>query len=89
MAMDQKIVVHARVDEQVKREAEAVLSDIGLTVSDAFRLMIVRIAAEKALPFEPLIPNKTTIEAIGEARHDALPRFNTVDALMDDLRKGD
>ncbi len=44
------------------------LASIGLTVSDAFRLMMVRIAKEKALPFEPLIPNAETIAAMKEAR---------------------
>ncbi len=54
-------VVRARIDEKVKDEASAVLAAIGLTVSDAFRLMMVRIAAEKRLPFEPLVPNRDTI----------------------------
>ena len=44
-------VVRARIDERTKREAAAVLKTIGLTVSDAFRLLLVRVAAEKALPF--------------------------------------
>jgi len=43
-----------------------VLASIGLTVSDAFRMMM-RIAKEKALPFEPLIPNDETIEAMRAA----------------------
>ena len=45
-------VVRARIDERVKEEAAAVLATIGLTVSDAFRLMIIRIAKDKALPFD-------------------------------------
>jgi len=61
-------VVRARIDEHVKAEASAVLASIGLTVSDAFRLMMVRIAREKALPFEPLVPNAETVEAMREAR---------------------
>jgi DNA-damage-inducible protein J len=65
-------VVRARIDERVKKEAEAVLATIGLTVSDAFRLLMVRVAAEKALPFEPLIPNAETIEAIKAARRGDL-----------------
>ena len=66
--------VRARIDEQTKEEAAAVLAAMGLTVSDAFRLMMVRIAKEKALPFEPLIPNAKTIAAIKEARRGGLPR---------------
>src|SRR5437764_1412845 len=60
-------VVRARIDEQTKNEAAAVLKAMGLTVSDAFRLMMVRIAKEKALPFEPLVPNEETIEAMKAA----------------------
>jgi DNA-damage-inducible protein J len=66
-----------------------VLSAIGLTVSDAFRLMMVRIATEKALPFEPLIPNAETIDAMRKARAGGLPRFKSIDALMQDLNAGD
>ena len=61
-------VVRARIDGRIKAEAEAVLASIGLTVSDAFRMMMMRIATEKALPFEPLIPNAKTIEAMKAAR---------------------
>jgi DNA-damage-inducible protein J len=82
-------VVRARIDEQIKNEAAAVLDAMGLTVSDAFRLMMVRIAKEKALPFEPLVPNKTTIQAMREARKGRLPKFDTIDALMTDLNAED
>jgi DNA-damage-inducible protein J len=67
-------IVRARIDEQTKEEAAAVLAAMGLTVSDAFRLMMIRIAKEKALHFEPLIPNAKTIAAIKEARRGGLPR---------------
>ena len=51
-----RIVVRARIDEKTKSEAAVVLSAIGLTVFDSFRLMMVRNAAEKRLSFEPLVP---------------------------------
>ena len=65
-------VVRARIDQKIKDEAVAVLGTIGLTASDAFRLMMVRIAAEKRLPFEPLVPNAETIEAMKAARRGEL-----------------
>jgi DNA-damage-inducible protein J len=65
-------VVRARISEDIKNEASAVLKAMGLTVSDAFRLMMVRIAKEKALPFEPLVPNEATIEAMKAARRGEL-----------------
>ena len=67
-------VVRARIDEHTKEEAAAVLAAMGLTVSDAFRLMMTRVAKDKALPFEPLTPNAKTIAAIKEARRGRLPR---------------
>ena len=82
-------VVRARIDEHVKEEAAAVLATIGLTVSDAFRLMMVRIAKDKALPFEPLIPNAETVEAMLEARRGEGKKFGSVDALFADLNAGD
>ncbi|MEA2876232.1 MAG: DNA protein [Hyphomicrobiales bacterium] len=65
-------VVRARIDARVKDEAAAVLETIGLTVSDAVRLMLVRVAAEKALPFEPLVPNARTVKAMKAARRGEL-----------------
>ena len=62
--MGDNAVVRARIDERTKREAAAALKKIGLTLSDAFRLLLVRVAAEKALPFEPLNPNAQTVAAM-------------------------
>jgi len=50
-------VVRARIDGQVKEKAAKVLADMGLSVSDAIRLLLVRVATEKALPFEIKVPN--------------------------------
>ena len=83
-------VVRARIDQKTKDEAAAVLASIGLTVSDAFRLMMVRIAKEKALPFEPLVPNhKETIAAMKEARRGGLRRHKNVRALLKSLNADD
>ena len=82
-------VVRARIDEHIKEEATVVLASMGLTVSDAFRLMLTRIAKEKALPFEPLVPNAETIAAMNEARSGRLKSFGSVDALLDDLNEED
>lgn len=87
--MTENSVVRARIDEATKAEAAAVLSTMGLSLSDAFRLLLKRIAAEKALPFEPLVPNAETVAAMREARKGRLPRFKNVDDLMKDLNAGD
>ena len=82
-------LVQTRIDNQVKKEAAAVLSKIGLTVSDAVRLLLTRIAHDKALPFNPLIPNAETIKAMKEVENGPLPRFESVEALLEDLHAGD
>jgi DNA-damage-inducible protein J len=78
-------LVQARIDSEVKEEATAVLAAMGLTLSDAVRLMLTRVAREHALPFDPLIPNPKTVEAMKEARRGQLQSFDSVDDLMADL----
>jgi DNA-damage-inducible protein J len=82
-------VVRARIDRKVKEEAAAILAAAGLTVSDAFRMLLVRTVAEKALPFDPLVPNEETIEAIKAARTGALTTVGGVGDLMADLHADD
>jgi DNA-damage-inducible protein J len=82
-------VVRARIDQKTKDDAAAVLASIGLTVSDAFRLMMVRIAKERALPFEPLVPNKETIAAMKEARRGSGRRHRDAKALLRSLNADD
>lgn len=65
-------LVQARIDGAIKEEAAAVLAAMGLTLSDAVRLLLTKIASEQALPFDPLIPNATTIAAMKAARRGKL-----------------
>lgn len=87
--MAENTVVRARIDERIKEEAAIVLASMGLTVSDAFRMMLTRIATEKALPFEPLVPNAETIAAMKEVRRGKLKSFDSVDTLLEDLNAKD
>ncbi len=87
--MTNNAIVRARIDGRIKEEAAAVLGAMGLTVSDAFRLMMTRIAAEKALPFEPLIPNAETIEAMKAARRGELVSVGSLENLLASLNAED
>jgi DNA-damage-inducible protein J len=78
-------VVRARIDPALKKEATAVLSEMGLSISDAIRMMLVRVAAEHALPFDVRIPNKETEKAMQAARSGNVARFDSTSALMADL----
>ena len=82
-------LVRVRIDGAVKEEAAAVLAAMGLTVSDAVRLLLTRVAHQKALPFAPLVPNEFTIQAMKEARKGGLPQFASVRELFDDLHADD
>ncbi len=62
---------------------------MGLSVSDAVRVLLTRVAAEKALPFEVKVPNSTTVAAIREARAGGLRSFPNVSDLMADLNEDD
>jgi len=81
-------VVRARIDGQVKEKAAKVLADMGLSVSDAIRLLLVRIAVEKALPFEIKVPNEETRAAMAELEQGAGASFDSVADLMADLNAG-
>jgi len=87
--MTANAVVRARVDEHVKEEASIVLAAMGLTVSDAFRMLLVRVAREKALPFDPLVPNAETIAAMKAARRGELVTVGKIDNLLKKLNEDD
>ncbi|MDR1463146.1 MAG: type II toxin-antitoxin system RelB/DinJ family antitoxin [Azoarcus sp.] len=59
--------VRARIDEDLKNKAAAVLAEMGLTVSDVVRIALTRIAMEKALPFEMRVPNRLTAETLARS----------------------
>jgi len=87
--MIENTVVRARIDAVTKAEASAILATIGLSLSDAVRLMLKRVVAEKALPFEPLIPNAGTIEAIEECRRGGLKQYDSIEYLIQELNEED
>jgi DNA-damage-inducible protein J len=78
-------MVHIRVDEKVKKDATATLAAMGMSVSDAVRMLLVRVAAEKALPFEVRVPNAATVKAMQAADQRKGKRFKSADALFEEL----
>ncbi len=81
--------VRARVDSATKRRATDALAGMGLSISDAIRLLLLRIADERRLPFEVKAPSAATRNAIAELEAGKGKRFATVDALMADLNADD
>ena len=81
--------VRARIDSDTKMRATDALEAMGLSVSDAIRLLMLRIADEQRMPFEVRAPNKKTARAINELESGKGKSFKTVKALMDDLNEDD
>ena len=77
--------IRARIDSDTKARANAALAAMGLSVSDAIRMLMRRIADERRLPFEVYAPNAETAAAIEELESGKGKRFKTADALFDDL----
>ncbi len=86
--MPANAVVRARIDEKTKKKATTVLKSIGLTPSIAFRLMMNRIATDKALPFD-MQPNAETIKALEAARRGEVTRTSSFDDLIEKLNADD
>jgi DNA-damage-inducible protein J len=82
-------MVHVRVNERVKARATKALAAMGLSVSDAVRVLLTRVAAEKALPFNVQVPNAKTVTAMEEARRGGLKSVDNVPDLLADLNEGD
>jgi DNA-damage-inducible protein J len=82
-------MVHIRIDKRVKARATKALSAMGLSVSDAVRVLLTRVAAEQALPFEVKVPNAASAAAMREARAGGLASFHKVADLMADLTAED
>jgi DNA-damage-inducible protein J len=78
-------MVHVRVDEKTKEQAAKTLAAMGISVSDAVRMLLVRVAAEKALPFEVKVPNATTVKAMVAADRRKGKRSRSAGALLKDL----
>ena len=87
--MPANAVVRARIDARVKEEATAIYAAAGLTLSVAFRMLLMRTVAERALPFDPLTPNAETVEAMKAARRGELVKVGGVKDLLADLHADD
>ncbi|MCY3706603.1 MAG: type II toxin-antitoxin system RelB/DinJ family antitoxin [Gammaproteobacteria bacterium] len=83
--MSTDTVVRARIDSDTKARATEALKAMGLSVSDAIRLLMLRVAEEKRLPFTIQVPNRTTVEAMKELADGKGRRFDSVEELFRDL----
>ena len=75
-------MIHIRVDEALKAEASDTLEKMGLSLSDAVRLLLTRIAVEKALPFEVRVPNPETLASMKEGDRGEVLRASNMTEMM-------
>jgi DNA-damage-inducible protein J len=80
-------MIHIRVDETVKKQAVEALGKMGLSLSEAVRVLLTRVAADQAFPFQIRVPNAETRAAMEEARGMSHARFATAEDLFDALAK--
>ena len=83
--MSRDTVVRARIDSDTKARAMEALQAMGLSVSDAIRLLLLRVADEKRLPFGIQVPNPATVNAMKELHEGKGQRFGSAEELFRDL----
>ena len=75
----------ALIDPEIKKEAEAILKELGLSVSKSFELYYRQIIANRGLPFELRVPNEKTMKAIDNSRRNKGKTFSSAKDLFDDF----
>ena len=76
--------IRARVEPELKSEAEAILKEVGLSSSEAMRLFLHQIVSQRGLPFEVKIPNAETIEAIESIQAGKGLKVDSIEELFED-----
>lgn len=88
--MAQSTMLHVRVDEELKNQATQALESMGLSLSDAVRILLKRVVNDQAFPLELKVPNEETRAAMLEARammQARAARFDSVEDLLHDIEK--
>ncbi len=85
MGTTKTATARALIDPEVKKQAENILKELGLSVSKSFELFYRQVIAHRGLPFELQVPNEKTMKAIENSRQGRGKRFDTPQELFDDL----
>ena len=84
--MAKTAMTHARLTPELKKEAEAILSELGISISTAYELFYRQIVAHRGLPFEVRVPNTATRRAMEDARQGKGKKYASVSELFADLK---
>jgi DNA-damage-inducible protein J len=88
--MSQSTMLHIRVEDEIKVQATEALAAMGLSMSDAVRILLKRVVNDQAFPLELKVPNAATRAAMKESRtkmKTSKARFDSADQLINDLEK--
>lgn len=88
--MAHSAMLHVRVDDEIKTQATETLAAMGLSVSDAVRILLKRLISDQAFPLELKVPNAETRAAMAQARammKARTARFDSAEALIETLEK--
>ncbi len=85
MGTNKTATARALIDPEIKKQAEAILKKMGLSVSNSFELFYRQVIAHRGLPFDLSIPNEKTMRAIQNSRKGKGKNFSTSQELFDDL----
>ena len=84
--MAKTAVISARIDPALKRDAEQIFRELGLTTSQAITLFYKQVDLQRGLPFSVKIPNEVTKKALEDARtRRSLESFDDIESLFEDL----
>ena len=79
-------MAHARLTPEIKKKAEAILKDLGISISAAYELFYRQIIAHQGIPFDLRVPNQNTLQAMKDARDGKGKRYDSVEKMFEDLK---
>lgn len=83
--MAKTAMAHARLTPEIKKEAESILKELGISISSAYEMFYRQIIAHQGIPFDLRIPNKNTLQAMHDARNGKGEKYDSVDKMFQDL----
>ncbi|MEE8397614.1 MAG: type II toxin-antitoxin system RelB/DinJ family antitoxin [Desulfobacterales bacterium] len=84
--MAKTAMTHARLTPEIKEEAEAILKELGISISTAYEMFYRQIISHQGIPFDLRLPNKDTIVAMKDARNGKGKRYDGVREMFEDLK---
>ena len=83
--MAKTAMTHARLTPEVKEKAEAILRELGISISSAYEMFYRQIIAHRGLPFDPRLPNETSIQAMEAAREGKDKAYGSVKDMFNNM----